>query len=1059
MENYYKLFIFPILIIQILFGCAESSGDSGASTNTEYSSTSENDSNNNTSNEVTSNKPQAIGQDIKIYFNEKAQIKLTKKTKYSGSVKYLISKQPKNGSLSGTAPNLRYTPHSGFVGKDQFLFRVTQRTWSSEESKYVTRESDSAVIKINVVPHDTAPVAQALASGINSITIKWQKIYGATSYKIYRGNSSGATFQTVLKAGVTGTSFTDSGLAPTTEYHYRVSAMRHSFDSKQSKTASAFTSQPLLETISYNFDEGLPEHWSADKNWKAKSPRTGNSSIGFDGLNSGSTSMITQSFQVPSYGANLSFWHRFKKPINYKIDWSLDGKNNWRNLNHQIIKSEKLVRDTLSRPYYSYRYYSGGYYESYTKTKNYNIPQGASDISITVTGVKSCTYGYRKIYVNNYSYDFGTFTIPKSQLRYANGQLKIRIYEYCSSNAGSYDLEIKYSGTGMKDDEPISNWEKLTISLDSAKGKTVHFRFSAINNYIDTAWNIDDLTLTPNPVPIPKSSITVVDKHTLVVSWDSITEGMGYDLYRSESENGNYELIASSIKKNSYWDKNLKAHTKYYYKVQASYSNIKSPLSSVVNAFTIPPPPSGSRAIPISSKYVLVLWNLVKGVENYDLYRSSSLNGKFELLKSNLNSLGYNDETVTCEKNFYYKVKSFSNGKQSEFSPLATATTPSAIPSTPTNLVSELNNEGKRIKLTWGATDCGKSYKIYRSTNASNFEQISTTNNLEFTDRSLEGGKKYSYKVAGVSQTGEGALSAETKSLLSAPFHPESLVYNHIDSNYISLRWNKVDTATKYRIYFSENEANGFREFGSTSYQNLVLSKLKSDTVYYIKVSAENLGGESELSEPISARTLPPPPTGVKVKALNTTSLLIQWDLLKGASSYNIYRVQETKYCYGDWRSCKYKIIASNWESTTYADMNLEKDTVYYYKIHGVFRNTVEGVQSKIIKGRGQFSAPESVRFSNLTTNSVTLSWDPGEGAFSYNLYRDGKQLWVNFSPYHSCGKIIYNNCIIRDTTFTDTQNLVAGHRYNYTVSVESASGEGVKTRPLEVIIPRSKPY
>ena len=94
MENYYKLFIFPILIIQILFGCAESSGDSGASTNTEYSSTSENDSNNNTSNEVTSNKPQAIGQDIKIYFNEKAQIKLTKKTKYSGSVKYLISQQP-----------------------------------------------------------------------------------------------------------------------------------------------------------------------------------------------------------------------------------------------------------------------------------------------------------------------------------------------------------------------------------------------------------------------------------------------------------------------------------------------------------------------------------------------------------------------------------------------------------------------------------------------------------------------------------------------------------------------------------------------------------------------------------------------------------------------------------------------------------------------------------------------------------------------------------------------------------------------------------------------------
>ena len=161
MENLWKLFLFPLLIIQILFGCAEPSGGSGVIATDNFTSSSDNYSNNDNSNEVTSNKPQAIGQDIKIYLNEKAQIKLTKKTKYSGSVKYIISQQPKNGSLSGSAPYLKYTPYSGFVGKDQFLFRVTEKTWSSEEGEYVTRESDSAVIKIDVVPHDTAPVATA----------------------------------------------------------------------------------------------------------------------------------------------------------------------------------------------------------------------------------------------------------------------------------------------------------------------------------------------------------------------------------------------------------------------------------------------------------------------------------------------------------------------------------------------------------------------------------------------------------------------------------------------------------------------------------------------------------------------------------------------------------------------------------------------------------------------------------------------------------------------------------------------------------------------------------
>ena len=82
MENYCKLFLFPILIFQILFGCAEPSGGSGGSTSGDYSSTSNNDSKNDNSNEDSSKKPQAISQDISVYLNEKAQIKLTKKTKY-----------------------------------------------------------------------------------------------------------------------------------------------------------------------------------------------------------------------------------------------------------------------------------------------------------------------------------------------------------------------------------------------------------------------------------------------------------------------------------------------------------------------------------------------------------------------------------------------------------------------------------------------------------------------------------------------------------------------------------------------------------------------------------------------------------------------------------------------------------------------------------------------------------------------------------------------------------------------------------------------------------------
>ena len=966
MENYCKLFLFPILIFQILFGCAEPSGGSGGSASNNDSTS------NNDSSEDSSKKLQAISQDIKIYLDEKAQIRLTVKTIYSQSKKYIITQNPKNGSLSGTAPNFRYKPHSGFVGKDQFLFRVTQRTWSSKERKYVTRESDSAVIKINVVPHDTAPVAQAIASGSHSITISWQKIHGATSYTIFRENSSVGTFQTVLKAGVTGSSFTDSGLSPTTEYHYQVRAMWHSLESKKSKTVSALTSQPLYKTISYNFDKGLPEHWIADSWWKSKSPKTGNSSIGFEGLNSGSTSMKTQSFQVPSYGAILSFWHRFKKPINYKIEWSYDGIHSWTSLHQKSYKSNKVVTDTLHRPVSS-SYYGNTYYSSYTKIKNYDIPPGASDYTIKVSGNKSCTYGYRKIYVNNYSYEFGTTRIPTRHLWGINGQFKIKIYDYCSSSGGSYDLEIQYSGSEMKDDGPISNWEKISIPLDAAKGKTAWFRFSATNNYKDSIWNIDDLTITPNPVPTPKPKISTIDKHTLKVSWDSVSDGMLYDLYRSESEYGNYELIESSIKQTYFTDKNLKTNTKYFYKVRAGNSNTKSPLSSTVNAFTIPSPPSGSIANPLSFDSVLIFWNLVKGVGNYELYRSNSPNSGFQIISSNQKSLGFYDTTVKCETNYYYRIKSVHNGQKSEFSDFSEVLTPSTIPSKATSILGKLVNNGSEIKLSWGAADCAKNYNIYRSTNGSEYVLISNSKNLDFTDQNLEKGTSYTYMVSGVSAIGEGPKSTHSNSLLTAPKAPIIAPLPSWEADRIYLRWNKVDTATNYFIYRLNPQNGSYIAVGSTKQHatpTFAVLGLDSFTKYTFKVSAVNSGGEGLQSSSYNAITLPPPPKGIMVETISHSESIIQWDLLKGATSYNIYRLERLE---NNSNGTSQKLIKQNWKSTIFVDMTLEKGKVYFYRITANFLNTtkfnfkngmwdgngpslVEGTYRKWIKSTNSFS-------------------------------------------------------------------------------------------------------
>jgi len=44
---------------------------------------------------------------------------------------YAVIQQPTHGTLSGTAPNLTYTPHANFEGTDSFTFRASDGVWSS----------------------------------------------------------------------------------------------------------------------------------------------------------------------------------------------------------------------------------------------------------------------------------------------------------------------------------------------------------------------------------------------------------------------------------------------------------------------------------------------------------------------------------------------------------------------------------------------------------------------------------------------------------------------------------------------------------------------------------------------------------------------------------------------------------------------------------------------------------------------------------------------------------------------------------------------------------------
>jgi hypothetical protein len=95
----------------------------------------------------------------------------------AASLTFTITVPPAHGSLSGTAPNLTYTPTAGYVGPDTFQFKVTDRGAPDNcgvpgPACAAPLDSTPATVSITVVPVNTSPTATPQSVTTNQDTSK-----------------------------------------------------------------------------------------------------------------------------------------------------------------------------------------------------------------------------------------------------------------------------------------------------------------------------------------------------------------------------------------------------------------------------------------------------------------------------------------------------------------------------------------------------------------------------------------------------------------------------------------------------------------------------------------------------------------------------------------------------------------------------------------------------------------------------------------------------------------------------------------------------------------------
>jgi fibronectin type 3 domain-containing protein len=132
-------------------------------------------------------------------------------------------------STSGTS----YTDNDVSPGRTYVYWIVAYNSANNAESPQSS--SASATVSGPAIPE--APTVTASGSSSN-ITVNWSTVSGATGYRVWRSNSSYGTYYQV-GSDTTLTSYTDTGVLPSTTYYYKVSAYNSSGEGDQSDYAVA----------------------------------------------------------------------------------------------------------------------------------------------------------------------------------------------------------------------------------------------------------------------------------------------------------------------------------------------------------------------------------------------------------------------------------------------------------------------------------------------------------------------------------------------------------------------------------------------------------------------------------------------------------------------------------------------------------------------------------------------------------------------------------------------------------------------------------------------------
>lgn len=639
---------------------------------------------------------------------------------------------------------------------------------------------------------------------------------------------------------------------------------------------------------------------------------------------------VIKSVTAKSYNtATLTWQTTSDSPDGYEVYRKEDGTASYQKI--AVVKAGTYTDETLTvGKTYSYKVRSikaltdgDTIYSDYTAEKSVKT-------TLTISTMKAVSASYINI---------------KVSWRKVGGANGYEIYRSTSKNGKYTKIATIPDGKTVKYTD-----KKLTT------GSTYYYKLRAYY-VLGTAKKYSSYSNICSAKVIPAapklSSVSSVNYNTLKIKWDKISGANGYAVYRSTTDNGKYTKIVT-IKSGStltYKDMKLTTGKKYYYKVRAyrmvNKSQIYGKYSESKMGTPIPAKVTGLKAVSVNANKVKLTWKKVSGAKSYTIYRSTSKNGDYKVVKTGCTKTNYTNSKLKNGTKYYYKVAAVRGKTSGKLTSCVSAKAVSL--SVSKSSITVQKGEKQKVKAT-------VSPKATVKWSSANKKIAKVSSNGTITGVGL-GNTKITAKANGVTTT------VQVKVVPKAPTISSISSTNY---NTLTIKWKKVSGAEGYILYRSTSKNGKYKKIATVKSSKgftYTDKKLTTGKKYYYKIrvyqTVKKLKIYGKYSAVKAGIPIPSKVAGLKATSVNANKVKLTWNKVSGAKSYTIYRSTSS--------TGTYKAVKTGYTSTSYTNSGLKNGTKYYYKVAAVRGKT----SSKL-------SASVSAKAVSLTVSQSTVTIQQG---------------------------------------------------------------------------------